>query len=56
VLVVLKVLWEDRDTETTLQRIRPLWDWLLAHRTGLLQVDDEGYYGPGGLVLEVKTG
>ncbi len=53
-LIVLRVVWENRDTESTLERIQPLWDWLLAHRTGLLQVDTEGYYGPSGLILVVR--
>lgn len=53
-LVVLKVVWEARDTESTMERIHPLWRWLLENRTGLLQVDDEGYYGPNGLLLKVR--
>ena len=53
-MVVVRVLWERRDTEETLAGLKPLWDWLLAHRAGLLQIDEEGYFGPQGRVLEVK--
>jgi hypothetical protein len=36
------------DDSTALDRklasLDPLWDWLLKHRSGLLQVDGEGFY------------
>ncbi len=53
-LVVLRVVWESRDNESTLERIQPLWHWLLQNRVGLLQVDDEGYYGVHGLVVPMR--
>jgi len=42
-IVAVQVLWQNREMETTLQGLDPLWTWLLAHRQGLLQVDGEGY-------------
>ena len=53
-LVVLQVIWESRDNESTLERIQPLWRWLLQNRVGLLQVDNEGYYGIQGLVVAMR--
>jgi hypothetical protein len=54
-IVALQVLFQGRkDTESTLQRIDPLWDWLYAHRTGLMQADGEGYYDAKGAVLELE--
>jgi hypothetical protein len=54
-IVALQVLFQGRqDTEATLQRIEPLWDWLFAHRSGLMQADGEGYYDTEGLVLELE--
>jgi hypothetical protein len=53
-MLVLRVLWQDRTTEATLQKIDPLWKWLFATRDGILQVDSEGYYDRSGLVLAVE--
>jgi hypothetical protein len=53
-LVVLQVIWESRDDESTLERIQPLWRWLLENRVGLLQVDNAGYYGLHGLVVAMR--
>jgi hypothetical protein len=50
-MLVLRVLWQDRTTEATLQKIDPLWKWLFATRDGILQVDGEGYYDRTGLIL-----
>jgi hypothetical protein len=50
-MLVLRVLWQDRTTEATLQKIDPLWKWLFATRDGILQVDGEGYYDRSGLIL-----
>ena len=52
--VVVRVLWQDRNTEDTLARIDPLWTWLFQMRSGLMQADGEGYYNSHGLVLAVK--
>ena len=51
-IVAVQVLWQDRDTEQTLIRIDPLWDWLFNNRRGLLQADGEGYYDSSGLILQ----
>ncbi|MCI0486936.1 MAG: hypothetical protein L0229_10085 [Blastocatellia bacterium] len=53
-IVAVRVLWQGRETEAMLEKIDPLWQWLLANRTGLLQVDGEGYYDRAGLILEVE--
>jgi hypothetical protein len=34
-------------------RIDPFWDWLFVHYSGLLQIDDEGYYNQDDQVLEI---
>lgn len=52
--VVVQVLWQGRDTEATLQKIDPLWEWLFAHRKGLLHADGEGFYDGTGLILKVE--
>lgn len=52
-IVAVQVLFQNRETETTLQKIDPLWQWLFANREGMLQADGEGYYKERGeLVLE----
>ncbi len=52
-IIALRVLWQGRKSEATLERIDPLWKWLFDNRDGLLQVDGEGYYNKSGLVCEV---
>jgi hypothetical protein len=52
--VVVRVLWQTRDTESTMIRIDPLWDRLFIEREGLLQADGEGYYDDDELILAVK--
>ena len=53
-IIAVRVLWQDRDTEETLDKIDPLWVWLFETREGLLQADGEGYYDRTGLVLSVE--
>jgi hypothetical protein len=53
-IVAVQVLWQNREMETTLQALDPLWTWLLAHWQGLLQVDGEGYYTQTKLLLKVE--
>ena len=54
-LVAVQVLFQERDTEATLQKIDPLWQWLFSNRDGLMQADGEGYYnGKGDLILKVE--
>jgi len=53
VIVAVRVLWQGRESEETLEKIDPLWEWLFANREGLQQAGGEGYYDAAGLVLEV---
>ena len=50
-VVAAEVLFQHRDTEETLKRIDPLWQWLFERRTGLLQVDGKGFYDGDELIL-----
>lgn len=52
--LALQVLWQDRDTEQTLSMLDPLWNWLLANRSGLVQADGEGWYKGRELILRVE--
>jgi hypothetical protein len=53
-MVVVEAFWEGENSENTLQRIDPLWDWLFEHFTGISQADSEGFYDRSGLILERK--
>jgi len=53
-VLAVRVLWQGREAEPTLQRIDPLWEWLYTNRSGLMQADGEGYYDSTGLVLAVS--
>ena len=50
-MVALQVLWQGRDTESTLAKIDPLWKWLFSEYRGLLQADGEGFYNADGQML-----
>lgn len=50
-ILTARVLWQDRETEETLDLLSPLWDWLLAHRRGLIHADGEGFYDGQDLIL-----
>ena len=52
--VAVQVLSGGRETNDALEKLSPLWDWLLSNRKGLLQADDEGYYNKSGLILKVE--
>jgi hypothetical protein len=52
--ICLRVRWGDRSPETTLSRLDVLWDWLFAHRSGLLHAEGEGFYDGEELILAVK--
>src|SRR5437016_3039665 len=43
-IVAIDLLFQDRETEVTLRKIDPVWVWLFENRSGLLQVDGEGWY------------
>ena len=52
-IVAVRVLWQGRETEQTLEKIDPLWEWLFDNREGLLQADGEGYYNQSKHILKV---
>src|SRR5262245_8436309 len=53
-IIAVQVLFQDRQTEATLQKLLPHWEWLLSHRKGLVQADDEGYFDQSGRILKVE--
>lgn len=53
-IVVVQVLWQDRDSEETLRRLDPLWEWLISNHKGLMQADGEGFYEGRNLILELE--
>jgi len=53
-IYAVRVLFGERDTEETLERLDAVWDVLFSKMPGLLQADGEGYYDQAGQVLEVK--
>jgi hypothetical protein len=53
-IICLRVLWQKRETEATLQMIDPLWDWLFEHRKGIVQADSEGYYTQNKCILNLR--
>ena len=53
VMLVVRVLWQGRETEETLEKIDPLWEWLFSNYKGLLQVENEGFYNASELILEI---
>jgi hypothetical protein len=52
--IVVRLLWQDRDPEESLERLDALWFWLQTNRNGLLQADGEGFYDADGLILAVQ--
>lgn len=52
--ICLRILFGDRDLETTFSRLDVLWDWLFAHRSGLLHAEGEGFYQDETLILALK--
>lgn len=50
-LVAVRAVWQGHDSEWTLKKIDPLWDWLFEHHEGLLQADNEGIYEANELLL-----
>lgn len=53
-IVAVQVLFGGRETDEVLEKLDPLWEWLMSNRKGLLQADGEGYYDQTGLILEVE--
>jgi len=52
--VAVQLLWGKRGTETTLDLLAPLWQWLFEHHDGLLQTDGEGFYDADKLLMELS--
>ncbi len=53
-IVALRVLWQGREVEPTMEMLDPVWDWFFETRDGLLQADGEGYYDADGLIIEIE--
>jgi hypothetical protein len=47
----VNVVWSGSDTEDTLDKFEPLWEWFFANREGILFVDENGFYGKDGILL-----
>lgn len=52
-IIAVRVLWQGRNTEQTLEKLDLIWQWLFSNLSGLMQADDEGYYDETGLILAV---
>jgi hypothetical protein len=53
-ILAVRVLWQERTAERTLDLLGPLWDWLLANRRGLIHADGEGFYDGQELILAAR--
>lgn len=53
-IVAVEMFWEGTDSEATFSKFDPLWAWLFANRSGILQADTEGFYNADGLLVERK--
>ncbi|MBZ0283329.1 MAG: hypothetical protein K8L97_21515 [Anaerolineae bacterium] len=51
-MIAVEAFWEGENSEGTLAKLDPLWDWLFANRKGMSQADSEGFYDANGLILE----
>lgn len=52
-LLSVQVLWEGDEHSESVRKLNPLWAQLFSAYTGVVQADDEGYYGPDGQILEL---
>jgi hypothetical protein len=50
-VVTVRAMSPDRDPEASLDLLKPLWEWLLATRAGLVQTDGQGFSDAMGVVL-----
>lgn len=50
-LLSVQVLWEGDDHSESLRKLNPLWSALLSKYSGVVQADEEGYYGVDGEIL-----
>jgi len=53
-IVAVRVLWQERNTEDTLEKLDPIWNWLFENRQGILQVDGDGYYDETGSIFDLE--
>ena len=54
VIVAIRVLWQEREVEPTMEMLDPVWDWFFETHDGLLQADGEGYYDKDELIITVE--
>jgi hypothetical protein len=54
VMLVIRVLWQNRDAQATINTIAPIWEWLFENYQGLLQVDGEGYFDKEHQILQME--
>jgi hypothetical protein len=48
----IKVVWQGRQPEDTLQRIDPIWSWLFCHRSGAVY-DVDGWHNKEGRIIPI---
>ena len=53
-IIAVEAIWQETDSETVLEQIDPLWDWLFDRYDGLLQADNAGFYDRDQLILEMN--
>lgn len=53
-IVSVQVMWQERETEETLERLDPLWHWLTSQHDGLVQVDGEGFFEGDACILQTE--
>ena len=52
-IVAVQVLHGTGESDSTLELLDPLWDWLVKQRAGMVQADEEGYWQGNKLILRV---
>ena len=53
-IVAAQVLFGGKETEESLSRLDPLWEWLSRAHPGMLHADGEGFYEDKKLVLALE--
>jgi len=53
VIIVLTLPPGARENSNLQEKVEPLWEWLFAHRAGLLHVDEEGFYRGMELIFQL---
>ncbi len=49
-----ELLGKSSKQDDSREAMQPVWEWFFGNRTGLLQVDSEGYFDEEGLIFEVE--